>query len=543
MLLAGLVVGLLTPPRRLADASTYVLMTDSLWADGDLTYSPADLARAQAMHFAELPNGLFLIRHSWGYSYGKSLVYPLVAVPFYALFGVRGFFALNGVLLAALVLLGADILSPRLEPRSALAVAAVVMGFTVTPAYLHWIDPFLLCSVFVAGAVAACRRGHPALTGALLALLAASRLPYATLGLAPAALYVAGRRWRWLARYAIGGIAAAALVFGAQRLASGEWEAHGGDRHFYASAFPYQLGRDEPELGGVSRLAVDGIARLSPAELIRDNAYFFGGRFAGVLVYFPTLLACLAWMRRWDREKAIWSLALLATCEGFIAAEPHNFFGGNHALGNRFFVLVPVALVWVDFVAWHWWRVAVTAALLALAIPVIEAPVYLSLQPGRQMVEIPYRYFPFEWTQALRIAYPFHLPGLGALTANQYDWEGDGVWTRGGTTAEFVIIRAVGDPPQVRLWSFLDGATVLDGSVPAAVRWQPRTDIEVPLSHPIVEYYDDQTAKTFAVYRLTITTESATAVPTVGARDDNRMVGVFVRPQRAGEDPHRQWPP
>jgi hypothetical protein len=542
VLLAGLVVGVLTPPRRLADASTYVLMTDSLWVDGDLTYSPGDLARAQAMQFADLPNGLFLIRHSWGYSYGKALLYPLVALPFYALFGVRGFFALNGVLLAALVLICADILAHRLERGHALIAAAVVIGFTVTPAYLHWIDPFLLCSVLVAGLLAAYRRERPALAGVLLALLAGSRLPYVTLGFAPAALYMAERRWRSLGRFAVGGIVATALILGAQRAGSGEWEAHGGDRRVYMSAFPYQLGPDEPDLGRDSRISVDTFKWLSPAELIRNNAYFFAGRFAGVVVYFPTLLACLVWIRRWDREKAMWSLALLATCEGIIVSVPHNIFGGNQALGNRLFVLLPVALVWVDFVAWQWWRVGLTAALLALAVPVVEAPVYLSVQPGQQMVEIPYRYFPFEWTQALQVTYPFHLPGLGALTPNQYYWEGDGVWTRGGTTAEFVIIRVVGDPPQVRLWSFLDGATVLDGSVPAAVRWQPRTDMEVPLSHPIVEYYDDQSAKALAVYRLTITTESATAVPTVGARDDNRMVGVFVRPQRAGEDPHRQWP-
>ncbi len=37
-----------------------------------------------------------------------------MALPFYAALGVRGFFVVNGLLLAVIVLCGADILCPRL---------------------------------------------------------------------------------------------------------------------------------------------------------------------------------------------------------------------------------------------------------------------------------------------------------------------------------------------------------------------------------------------------------------------------------------------
>ena len=532
ILFAGLAIGLMTPPRRLADASTYVLMADSLWRDGDLTYTPADLSRAVALQFADLPSGLFLTKHPWGYAYAKPPLYPLVALPFYAAFGVRGFFALNGVLLAALVVLGADILSHRLDWRHALFGAAVVFGFSVTPAYLHWIDPFLLCSALAAGSVAAYRRGRPGWCGALLAALASCRAPYLALALAPLGLYTLGRHWRALALFAAGALVVGALLLGTTRLATGQWSAYGGERFYYESAFPFQLGHDEPEIG--SRAALDLYAVRWPgvAELARSNLYFFLGRFAGVLVYMPTLLVCLLWSRWWDREKLLWLLALLAACEAIQLAVPHSMIGGRHALGNRLFILLPVGLVFVDFLAPCWLRVLATALLLLVAVPVVQAPVYLSLNPGRQMLDVPYRFLPFEWTQAERIAFPFPFPGMAGLTANQYEWERDaGVWTRGGTTAEFVLVRESSDVPRVRLWSLLPAARVADGGFPVALQWQPGAYMDVTLSHPVVTFRDESHEGTeLAVYRLTITTDGGTAAAAMGRRDDSRSLGVLVRP-------------
>ena len=94
VLAAGVIVGLATPPRRLADASTYVLMADSLWSDGDLAYTPADFARAERMHFDDLPAGLFLIESGSSYRYAKPLLYPLLATPWFGALRAAG---LHGV--------------------------------------------------------------------------------------------------------------------------------------------------------------------------------------------------------------------------------------------------------------------------------------------------------------------------------------------------------------------------------------------------------------------------------------------------------------
>src|SRR5262249_47132260 len=157
----------------------------------------------------------------------------------YALFGVRGFLVLNGMLLAALVLLCADIVSHRLDWPRAVACAAVVLGFTVTPAYIHWIDPFLFLSVLTAGTVAAYPRGSPAWSGALMAALVSSRAPYLALALAPVALYALARQWRALAHFAIAAVAVGALLLGIASLATGRWSSYTGDRFYYVTRFPY----------------------------------------------------------------------------------------------------------------------------------------------------------------------------------------------------------------------------------------------------------------------------------------------------------------
>ena len=177
VLLIGAVIGLLTPPRIFSDGSNYVCMAVSLISDGDLRWTRDDLQHVRALRADGATPGLLLVKRADGYVFAKPVIYPLAAAPFVALAGVRGFMLLNGLLLAALVLLGADVLTHRLAWPAALGVAAAAVGASVTPVYLHWIDPFLLLSVCTAGALAAYRRGRPGLAGALLGVMSVTRFP------------------------------------------------------------------------------------------------------------------------------------------------------------------------------------------------------------------------------------------------------------------------------------------------------------------------------------------------------------------------------
>jgi hypothetical protein len=527
-LLAGAAVGLVTPAFRNGDASVYIMMADSLWSDHDLTYSPRDLERIERLQFEDAPAGLFLIKRPTGYVYAKPFVYPLLAAPWFAAFGVRGFLALNGVLLVALVLLGADILVARLQWRIALAAAAAVIGCSVVPSYFFWIDPFLLCTVLAAGALAAYRRGRPAWVAGLLVTLAVCRFVYLPLLLAPIALYAATRRMRALAEFAAAAAAIGMLLFGVQFLITRQWSPYVGERYIYRSAVPYQVA-GEAEVGFPNSHGHINLPTV--AELAQSNFYFFLGRFGGVLLYFPTLLVCVLWLRRLDGEKLAWMIALLLCCEAIQLASPHNMVGGHNALGNRFFVLLPVALVLVDFVAWRPLRVVGTALLLLVAVPVLEQLGYLSRHPGRQMAEFPHRHFPLEWTQGGSIAYPFTFGDMQGLTANQYHWEGDGVWTRGGTRAEYVFVRPSDQPgPRLTLHSFLPRVRVTDGDVVREVALPPNAQVEIQLTHPVVTYRDENwDLREFAVYRLAVETDTGTWSFTVGGRQDGRYLGVYLR--------------
>jgi hypothetical protein len=536
LLAAGVGVGLLTPPRRLGDASTYVLMVDSLWADGDLTYEPRDLARARALQVDDLPAGLFLLKGPSGYTYAKPITYPLAALPWYALFGVRGLLAFNGALLATLLLLGADILAPRIGWPAGLGVSALAVGASVIPAYLHWIDPYLFCTTLIAAAAAAWRRGRPAWCAVALVVVASCRAPYIVLVGAPVALCLLTRRWR----AAVGVVAAAAVMAGALavagRLACGQWSPYLGDRVYYLNEVPFERGAGGGPLGIRSGRDSELALRWpGVGDWAQTNIYFFFGRFGGVLVYYPTLLACALWARRWDREKLVWLAALLAVCVALQLAVPHNMVGGRQAVGNRFFVFLPIAFLWIDFIAWRALRALASGLLLLVAAPVAQAPLYLSLNPGAQMVDFPYRLLPVEWTEAPSIAFPvaFPFPGMNGLDANQYGWESDGVWTIGGRRTEFVWYRPQEEAPlRVSLWSRVPSARIEDGGVPSEIHFTPEAgQVDITLTHPRAVFRDEtHHLNAYVVYSLAVATNTGTWGYTVGAADDRRFLGVFVRP-------------
>ncbi len=85
------------------DEATSVMIVQSLWHDHDLTYRQADLDRAERI-WEGGPAGLTLFTDDGGRTlrYGGPLAYPLAALPFYALFGVRGIALFNMALFLAM---------------------------------------------------------------------------------------------------------------------------------------------------------------------------------------------------------------------------------------------------------------------------------------------------------------------------------------------------------------------------------------------------------------------------------------------------------
>jgi hypothetical protein len=534
----GIVGGGLLPRRIVADASTYVAMATSLVADGDLRYEPRDLDRVRALDAeltppsVPLPAGLFLVRHDGEYRYAKPLVYPLLAAPFVALLGLRGFYVLNVLAFVTTVVLGGFILVDRLGRGRAIVASAVAVTLSAVPVYVLWIDPLVVLTALVAAGVAAYRWNHPGLAGAALGAVVATRFTYAALLAAPVVVLLAANRRRDAATF---GVVACLMVVGSlvlTRWLVGEWSPYIGDRSWYPSvqAVPWGPSGDAGAPVTMGKAAL--VSNWTPPGLRalgREMMLHLVGRTSGLVLYFPAFAACALWARRLDTEKIAWCAAVAMVLLSFTLVVPHNPNGGTHCLGNRFFVMLPIGLLLVDRGPGGGWRLPATALLLVPALPLLARPVEYTMQPGRVGLAWPHRAFPFEWTRATAVSYPHRFPptctalpgcALLALTESQSSWvEPGGVWTVAGSRADFVLIRPADVRPAVRL-SASPGATVTDGGV--AVPWPDAgsRDVTITLSHPRAVYPDEQSGFTdLAVYGLTIVTPN-------GAEHD----GVFVQP-------------
>lgn len=537
LLLAGAIGGFAVRPHRVADASTYLMMADSLWHDGDLAYEPRDLARADALALEGHPGGLFLVERSdGGFRYGKPPFYALAALPFYALLGIRGFFVMNGMLLAGVVLVGGLLLADRLPWPRALAASACAVAASVTVAYLHWIDPFLLASFLVAAALLAWRDRRPALCGACLAALGSVRAPYLLLTAAPVALYLGGARWQALARFVLGALAAVLVLVAVTAAAGGEILPYVGTRRLVFESVPFAAGPGDRGRG----FLVDHGANLGTgsalgvAALLRSNLYFWLGRFGGVIPYAPSFVACLFWTERWTADRLIWLAAALGVGLALQLAMPFSFAGGAHALGNRYFVLLPVSLAMIDSTSLRRGRVIAAAGLVSFVAPVAVAPAYYTVHAGEQIAAAPIRWLPFEWTQAAAMDLPARYPGgVYALTDRQHDWEPEqgGVWTVGDARSEFVLVRRGDTPPVVRLWSHLPRAFVDDGSGRREVALAPDGGAEVTL-RPMARFEDRSrdADPRIGVYHLVVESPGGFRPVDLGLGADRRYLGVLVRP-------------
>jgi hypothetical protein len=429
-------------------------------------------------------------------------------LPWYAALGVHGFFVLNGVLLGVLVLAGAALVAPRTGWRIGFGLAIGVHALSIGPVYLHWIDPFLTLSTFVALGVLAHGRGLVVASGAAFGALASYRFPYLAPAIVPLVLHLGAGRRRAAVRY-VTAAAATGLALTAITVAStGQWSSYTGPRFYYPTTAPYEDAADP----GIP-FSRDGLleAWRPPAAttVATGLAHFLVGRYGGIALSFPTFFACLLWCRRWDRERRLW----LAAVGGFALllelAIPHNRIGGQHAVGNRFFVLLPLALVFVDRIRRpRAGRLAASMALVLPVLPVVSAPVLHSLAPGRALLAWPRRLFPFEWPLAEHVSYPARFPGLYALTAHQSARDGT-LETTAGRAAEFVLVRPRDVAPRLKLWSPTPTtARVTDGGSTRTLAVNPEP-LEILLTRPMSVHRDEYGARgEVAVYRLAIESEA-----------------------------------
>jgi hypothetical protein len=288
-------------------------------------------------------------------------------------------------------------------------------------------------------------------------------------------------RRRWTSGFLVGAtsVAAAAALFLATALISGEFNYQGGDRKTFYSApadqsaprlpsagFPFDsteatwetrgtgMGRDEANVDNV--LAPSEIVRLFPANL----KYFLFGRHFGFLPYFfPGAVAILLWLVSRERFQA-WRVV---TFSGVAVASllvliivPYTWSGDGGPTGNRyflsfypalFFITPPLGSVWPILLAW-------TGGALCTASMVIN-PFYAAKFPWTAPERGWARRLPVEMRmyQSLpvmldtrirgRVRYG-HDPWMFLYYLDEHAWppEPDGMWISGSGRAD-ILIRTV----------------------------------------------------------------------------------------------------
>ncbi len=454
------------PPGPIADEPAYVMMTQSLWHDHDLRYDRRDLERAYRI-WDQGPNGLILATQDSGKTmhYGKPFVYPLAAVPFYAVFGVQGLVVLNMALFLAM--LGAAWWFWRRESGH---VGLYLGGFffaSVAFCYVFWMQPEVFdmaCAFFPLLIWQVVRRRplwswreHVLLVVAGLLLVAgfASKEPSAVLA-APIVVDLAWqRRFRGLLALLAPALVGVALLFAAQRHLTGTFSPYRGvQRRSFESEYPLQSQRDlwadyrGTSIGSWSALGIETTPRL----LLYDLGYFVAGRHTGLLPYFPFALFTLALYVAGpkDRSRHLLLAALAAYCLALFVLRPNNYQGGMGFIGNRYFAGIYPALLFLPG------RIAARRSLLlpyaaaglwtasVAAVPLMQLAPEPTLQA--HVRSVPFQALPLELTLLHKIPGYFYAGWPGGVWVvpkqNFYVEEHHprGVWVRGASRSEVVVV-------------------------------------------------------------------------------------------------------
>ena len=519
-----------------SDEATYYMMGHSLAEDGDLTYRRDDLVRVWR-EFPSGPAGLFLKRGRditgaglmlrppfvWTATrpdadtqrlfYGKSFAYPLFAAPFIRVFGTNGFLALNALLLALCTFCAYTFLAARSRPIVAAVLATAFVFATVAPVYYVWIAPELFnltlgltayfCWLYKEVASPA-GRGRASrwlfsgwsdvVAGVLLGLATFSKVSNALMFPPIVVWLLWTRRWR-VATLASAAFAVVALgLFGANMAISGEWNYQGGDRNTYIFEFPLQtptsgfdVGTEKARNETLTEIIFD--RRVFWTNLTHNLAYYFVGRYTGLVAYFfPAVFALVAFafgIRRRPAWQYFVVAAAIAQILFFVVVTPYTWNGGGGSVGNRYFmgayglfVFIMPPLEWLVTAMVPW-----IAGALFMA-PLVLNPFASSFYPGTYASRGPLRILPveltlvYDWpinTDASRVRVWYgDSPGVGDpgfqvyfFDQNAYGKEEDkSFWIRGQSRADFLIKV---DRPMRRLVLALTAGPV-DTDVVATVR-------------------------------------------------------------------------
>ena len=474
----------LTPPKPglpatlKADESAYYLMALSLAHDLDLRVETWDVDRL----FAEFPylpvrNLVVMSDDGWNTVYfGKPLLYPLFAAPFALIFGANGLVFFNMALLLGMVWLGAIYLRRFNSDSLAVLFSCGFFFLSAGFAYVFWIQTEIFSmaavtgSCFLAVSAGTGRARWPwqvALSGALLAMAVYNKPPILLLCV-PLIWWVGRRHWREAVTWTLGLLIALGLSGGLSLALTGKPSAYLGSqqRTGVTVCEPGVMPIEPIAAGTRGRVEVTSAAASATgntfswlyripridASVLESVRYFLWGRHTGFLLYLPfAALAILLLALEGPRDSRRWLLlaALTGIAGYFVVFMPVNWQGGGGFIGNRYFINVYPAFLFLVRRVQRQSLVVPFYGLAGLFLgPLVLSP-YATLGPEPTLQahvrNAPFRFFPLELS--LRHLPGYHKERAGSLRyisrRDQALARGPGaVWARGADRVELWIESA-----------------------------------------------------------------------------------------------------
>ncbi|HEX4954479.1 MAG TPA: hypothetical protein VF017_13895 [Thermoanaerobaculia bacterium] len=464
------------PAGLKSDEPAYYLMALSLAYDRDLRAEAKDADRLfQEFPFRRVDNLILMTDDAWQTAYfGKPYLYSLFAAPFARLYGGNGLIAFNMLMLVAMVAMGAVYLSRFNPPWLALLFSAGFFLLSHSFSYVFWLHP----EVFNMFGVAACLflafhrfrageagedpplpLGQAALSGAALALAVYNKPIYLALALPVVGICLLRRQWKPLVAFAGGGAVTLAAAAGLAVALTGHPTSYLGVRRQGvivcepgrvpiapegAAAAPGQT-VPKPLMGtGGAWTWVLRIPEVDWGKLGMNLGYFVFGRHAGLFLYAPFVpVALLLFLLRNRRSREGWLTlaALAAVALFFLVYITENWQGGGGFVGNRYYVCVLPAFLFLVR------KVTPTPTLAGYALaglfvgPILFTPFGAGgPEPTLQshVRNAPFRYFPLELT--LREVPGYDKLELGDVSVrgrrDVFLPQGETMWLRGASRQE-----------------------------------------------------------------------------------------------------------
>lgn len=366
------------PMTLKADEAAYYLMALSLAHDHDLRAEVRDFDRVfREFPYRPVQNLILMSDDAWQTAkFGKPYVYSFFAAPFAGLWGANGMLAFNLLLTVGMIWLGADYLSRWNEGWLAALFSAGFAILSAGWAYAFWLQPEVFNMAAVSLAVYLGFRDFES-TGSRLLMLAglsgAALMPAVynkpmVLALALPLVVVFARRGLLVAGAWIAGaaVALAAIVGGAVALTGHPTPYLGVTRQGVEICEPGKMPIQPlppPPAGGAPQAVVKTAERPTGGAwswifsqrsvdwplLVENLGYFLWGRHTGFLVYFPFAAIAVGLFLWRGRQSERWLLlgSLAAVALFSLAFISHNWQGGGGFIGNRYFVNVVPAFLFL----------------------------------------------------------------------------------------------------------------------------------------------------------------------------------------------------